>query len=185
MTSFILDPVTGDPGWKKVVGDASPKAAFALEAAKRIRRGRLTIAGLEQLIIRAANAQLADRGTFKSVETLKQVQTEVSGTAYMWFQEIKRVCTSEAALDRLIAQGGAGLTALYREIGPSQHQRAKGFSDPVPSAALKPLKALIKEVEISFDQIHDRSSVTEILQCVSRAKSSLERAVAIVIDSRK
>ena len=119
---LIIDPVSGAPAWGKIDPHRPSKAAFALKAAQGLLSGQVTIGGIEQSIIGAANKLLRRRGSRKIVSSMKQVQTEVNGTAYMWFQEIKRVSRSNEALHALVRHDGAGLTAHYRAIGPTQIQ---------------------------------------------------------------
>lgn len=118
-----------------------------------------------------SSGRAALRQDHHSGHSIAQVKTELSGTASMWFHEIKRVGGSEEALRVLIAHKGRGLTALYRELGPSQYQpshanlsRAK-FGDKLkgrvrrepPARLAVAIDALLRALdEISAKQLGER-----------------------------
>ena len=103
---------------------------FAFEAAKRLKKGSLHVDDLKQTIINAANEARLAQGAPPSLLSMKDVQLHGGATAYMWFEELKRVSQHEDCLDELIQNKGRGLSTLYKRIGPSQAQRRKGFSHP-------------------------------------------------------
>lgn len=138
----MIDPSTGTPRWEAAEMRTHPKEEFALEAARRFLQGKLSLEDLKDQIIAAANEEWERRGNRSQLHTLNDVKDRIGKSAKDWFFEFQRVSQHLALLERLVAQEGRGLTALSREAGPIQAQRAKGFSDD--SSVIKELVSTLE-----------------------------------------
>jgi len=142
--NLLIDPSTGAPRWDAAETRKQPKEEFAFEAARRLQRGELSLDDLKDQIIAAANEEWKRRGNRSRLHTLNDVKDSIGKSGKDWFFEIQRVSQHSALLERLVSQGGRGLTALSREAGPIQAQRRKGFSDESSV-----IKELISTLEIA------------------------------------
>ena len=137
--NLLIDPTTGEPRWNAAETRHGPKEDFALEAAKLLSAGTMTLERLRQDIIKAANFEWRSQGKSGSLFTLNDVEAFIGKSAKGWFFEMQRVAARPGFLDQLIEQEGRGLTALARKAGPVQAQRRKGFAGKGPDILIKEL----------------------------------------------
>lgn len=167
--SVVIDSETRDPRWSTAQAKRAPKEDFALQAAKKLRAGRMTFDELKEKIIEAANAEWKRKGGRSTLGSLKQVERHVSASAKGWFFELQRVFQAPHLIDQLIAQEGRGLTALSRKAGPFQAQRRKGFADAGPDVLIRDLTDVLA-IARRKAKLNPNLSDALILQCAEDLK---------------
>jgi hypothetical protein len=143
--NLLIDPVTGCPRWDASSQSATPKEDFALETARRLQSGAMSLETLKDQIIAAGNLEWATKGGKGELKTLNDVKDKIGKSGKDWFFEIQRVADHPELLQELIDQEGRGLTALSRRAGPIQAQRRKGHSDPCSTTLIRDLISVLEK----------------------------------------
>ncbi len=152
----------GQPRWESAMQLRGPKADFAFEAAQLMQAGKLTLEGLKEQIVEAANVTFRSRGGFGDLGTLNDVKKMLGGSAKDWYFEFQRVAANPEGLAEIIANEGSQLTALARRYGPIQAQRSKGFAYAGPEIALKELAEAVLKIRQQTKNSNDWETLTRL-----------------------